>query len=98
MIHKADYRSRESYPSISDNEGQQMQKDKSLNFPENFVSGTASSAYPIKGAWNQDGKGLSNWDLFCRRPRAAWNGQTGEVACDHYHRYKEDVGLLKSMG
>jgi beta-glucosidase len=75
-----------------------MQKDKSLNFPENFVSGTASSAYQIEGAWNQDGKGLSNWDGFCRRPRAAWNGQTGDVACDHYHRYKEDVGFLKSMG
>jgi beta-glucosidase len=67
-------------------------------FSRKLRVGRASSACPIKGAWNQDGKGLSNWDVFCPRPRAAWNGQTGEVACDHYHRYKEDVGLLKSLG
>ena len=67
-------------------------------FPENFVWGAASAAYQIEGAWNEDGKGPSIWDIFCRKPSVIRNGESGDVACDHYHRYKEDVRLMKAMG
>ncbi len=67
-------------------------------FPENFVWGAASAAYQIEGAWNEDGKGASIWDVFCRKPSAIRYRESGDVACDHYHRYKEDVGLMKAIG
>ena len=67
-------------------------------FPENFVWGASSAAYQIEGAWNDDGKGPSIWDVFARKPSAIRNGESGEVACDHYHRYKEDVNLMKAIG
>ena len=62
-----------------------MQK---YEFPKDFVWGAASAAYQIEGAWNEDGKSDSIWDVFCRKPGAIFRGQTGEVACDHYHRWK----------
>jgi beta-glucosidase len=67
-------------------------------FPENFVWGAASAAYQIEGAWNEDGKGASIWDVFCRKPSAIRYGESGDVACDHYHRHKEDIGLMKAIG
>jgi beta-glucosidase len=67
-------------------------------FPKSFIWGAASSAYQIEGAAEQDGRGLSVWDEFCKRPGAIHLNQTGTVACDHYNRYKEDVALLRSMG
>jgi beta-glucosidase len=67
-------------------------------FPKGFVWGTATASYQIEGAAFEDGRGLSVWDMFCRRPGAVWNGQSGETACDHYHRYREDVALMKAMG
>ncbi|GAK51359.1 beta-glucosidase [Candidatus Moduliflexus flocculans] len=69
-----------------------------MNFPENFVWGVAAAAYQIEGAAYDEGKGLSVWDMFCRKPGAVWNGHTGDVACDHYHRYQEDVALMKELG
>jgi len=69
-----------------------------LLFPESFVWGTSTSAYQIEGAWNKDGKGPSVWDAFCLIPGKIANGESGQVACDHYHRYKEDVQLLKNLG
>ncbi len=69
-----------------------------MPFPENFVWAAATSAYQIEGAWNQDGKGPSVWDMFCHRSGTTWNNQTGDVACDHYHRYQEDVSLMKKIG
>ena len=57
-----------------------------------------TSAYQIEGAWNEDGKGESIWDRFVRWPAHVLNGDTGDVACDHYHRHAEDVALLKSLG
>jgi beta-glucosidase len=75
-----------------------MTNDDALRFPDRFVWGAAAAAYQIEGAWNEDGKGLSIWDVFCRRPGAVWNGQTGDIACDHYHRYVEDVALMKAVG
>lgn len=69
-----------------------------MTFRENFAWGAATAAYQVEGAWATDGKGPSVWDMFCRRPNAIWSGHTGDVACDHYHRYREDVALMKSVG
>jgi len=67
-------------------------------FPRNFLWGAASAAYQIEGAWNEDGKGISNWDQFVRIPGKTFQGTTGDVAVDHYHRYKGDVQLMAEMG
>jgi beta-glucosidase len=67
-------------------------------FPAGFLFGTATAAYQIEGGHDADGKGLSIWDTFCRRPGAISTGETGDVACDHYHRWREDVALLRELG
>ena len=69
-----------------------------MSFPEGFVWGAASSAYQIEGASLEDGKGTSVWDVFVRRPGAIWEGHSGKVACEHYHRYQQDVALLRELG
>ena len=69
-----------------------------MGFPKDFVWGAAASSYQIEGAAYEDGKGLSVWDMMCRKPGAIWEGNTGDVACDHYHRYKEDAALMKEVG
>lgn len=69
-----------------------------FTFPKDFLWGAASSAYQIEGAAAADGKGPSIWDDFCKRPGAIVGGQSGETACDHYHRYREDVALMKQIG
>ena len=67
-------------------------------FPKDFVWGTATSSYQIEGAAKIGGKGPSIWDAFSGIPGKTHNGETGEIACDHYHRYKEDIQLMKNMG
>jgi beta-glucosidase len=67
-------------------------------FPEGFLWGTATAAYQIEGAVKEDGRGLSVWDAFCAEPGRIKNGDTGEVACDHYHRWPEDVALMADLG
>ncbi|NNJ11501.1 beta-glucosidase [Chloroflexales bacterium ZM16-3] len=69
-----------------------------LRFPPGFLWGAATAAYQIEGAWDADGKGESIWDRFVRRPGVIAGGDTGEVACDHYHRYAEDVGHMAALG
>ncbi len=69
-----------------------------FRFPPQFRWGVATAAAQIEGAWNEDGKGLSIWDVFSRRPGAVANGDTPSVACDHYHRWREDVDLMKTLG
>lgn len=69
-----------------------------LKFPDGFLWGTATSSYQIEGAWNEDGKGESIWDRFSHTEGKTTNGDTGDVACDHYHLYKEDVSLIKQLG
>ena len=69
-----------------------------MTFPKNFTWGTAAASFQIEGAAREDGKGPSVWDMLCRKPGAVYNGHTGDVACDHYHRYPEDVAILKGMG
>ena len=68
------------------------------NFPNGFLWGTATASYQIEGAWNEDGKGESIWDRFAHTPGRIKNNDTGDVALDHYHRYKEDVQLIKALG
>jgi beta-glucosidase len=67
-------------------------------FPPDFSWGAATAAYQIEGAWDADGKGESIWDVFSRVPGAVADGDTGEVACDHYRRYREDVALMAELG
>jgi beta-glucosidase len=67
-------------------------------FPPGFAWGFAASAYQIEGAAAEDGRGPSVWDTFARVPGAIADGQTGDVACDHYHRFREDVALMGGLG
>jgi beta-glucosidase len=69
----------------------------SLAFPKNFVWGAATASYQIEGAWNEDGKGESIWDRFSHTPGKIDNGDTGDVACDHYHRWRDDIALMKQL-
>ena len=69
-----------------------------MSIPKNFLWGAATAAYQIEGAWNEDGKGPSIWDEFTHQKGNILNGDTGDIACDHYHRYKDDVKLMKQMG
>ena len=67
-------------------------------FPQNFIWGAATSSYQIEGAAYEDGRGLSIWDTFCKTPGKVANGDTGDVANDHYHRYSEDIAIMKDLG
>jgi beta-glucosidase len=67
-------------------------------FPQGFCWGTATSAYQIEGAWDEDGKGPSIWDTYAHTPGTILDGSTGDVANDHYHRYQEDVALMRAVG
>jgi len=67
-------------------------------FPDDFTWGAATSSYQIEGAHNEDGKGPSIWDAFCTIPNRVENFENGNTAIDHYHRYKEDIALIKSQG
>jgi hypothetical protein len=71
--------------------------DSFRRFPKGFYWGTATAAYQIEGAWNEDGKGPSIWDTFMHTDKFK-DAINGDVAVDHYHRYKEDVALMKSIG
>ncbi len=66
-------------------------------FPDGFLFGTATASYQIEGAVDEDGRGKSIWDTFSHTPGKIMNGDTGDVACDHYHRFREDVGLMREL-
>jgi beta-glucosidase len=78
---------------ININEGISM-----LKFPDHFLWGSATSSYQIEGATNEDGRGESIWDRFSKTPGKTLNGETGDIACDHYHRYADDVRLMADLG
>ena len=63
-----------------------------------FVFGAATSSYQIEGAFQEGGKGLNIWDVYVREKGKIYNGHTGDIACDHYHRFREDVALMKEIG
>lgn len=69
-----------------------------IKFPSNFLWGAATASYQIEGAWNEDGKGESIWDRFSHTPGKVTNGDTGDVACDHYHRWREDIDIMRQLG
>lgn len=69
-----------------------------VRFPDGFDWGVATAAYQVEGAWDEDGKGESIWDRFVRVEGAIADGSTGDVACDHYHRFAEDIGIMADLG
>ncbi len=69
-----------------------------MSFPRNFTWGAAAAAYQIEGAAAQDGRAPSIWDVFTHEPGRIFEGHTGDVACDHYHRWPEDVGHMRNLG
>ncbi|MGY1858220.1 GH1 family beta-glucosidase [Modestobacter sp. SYSU DS0290] len=69
-----------------------------LVFPPGFTFGAATAAYQIEGAVDEDGRGKSIWDTFSHTPGKTFQGHTGDVACDHYHRYPQDVAMMKELG
>jgi len=68
------------------------------HIPSNFLWGAATAAYQIEGAVREDGRGPSIWDRFCATPGKVRNGDTGEIACDFYHRYGNDIALMRELG
>lgn len=75
-----------------------MYHEKLAPFPPDFLWGAASAAYQIEGGWDADGKGPSIWDAYAAQPGNTFEGTNGQVAVDHYHRFKEDVALMKKLG
>src|SRR5262245_14097148 len=80
------------------NEKKVIRPPATRRFPSGFLWGTATAAYQIEGAWQEDGRGESIWDRFAHTAGKIKNNDTGDVAVDHYHRYKEDVQLMKMLG
>ena len=74
------------------------ESDTSVEFPPGFLWGTATAAYQVEGAWREDGRGPPIWDTFSQTPGKIRNGNTGDVACDSYHRWREDIALMKQLG
>jgi len=72
--------------------------DEGLTFPNHFLLGAATAAYQVEGAAHEDGRAPSIWDTFCRIPGKVRHGDTGDIACDHYHRLDEDLDLIAALG
>ena len=75
-----------------------MPDDLATLFPAEFVWGAATASYQIEGAANEDGRGESIWDRFSATPGKVRTGDTGLVACDFYHRYPDDIALMRDLG
>jgi len=67
-------------------------------FPDDFIFGVATSSYQIEGATREDGRGASIWDAFSNTPGRVYKGHTGDVACEHYHRWESDLDLIQALG
>ena len=70
---------------------------QTARFPEGFLWGTATASYQVEGTWNEDGKGESIWDRFTHTPGKVRGGVTGDLACDQYHLYKQDIAMAKRL-
>ena len=68
-----------------------------ISFPPTFAWGTSTAAYQIEGGWQEGGRGLSIWDAFAHTPGKVKGGSTGDVAADHFHRFRQDVKLMAQM-
>lgn len=75
-----------------------MKSKKLKNFEKDFILGTATSSYQVEGATAEDNRSPSIWDEFCKIHGKIYKGHTGDIACDHYHRYKEDIEIMKEIG
>jgi beta-glucosidase len=71
---------------------------RKLDFPKDFLWGTATASYQVEGAGHEGGRGECIWDIFARKPGNVYAGESGEVACDQYHRYAEDIALMAGLG
>jgi beta-glucosidase len=95
--------SRSSYAAVGHSAGVPAQASlppidvAGARFPEGFLWGTATASYQVEGAWQEDGKGESIWDRFAHTTGKVKGGDTGDVACDSYHRYKEDIAIMKQL-
>ncbi len=74
------------------------ERNYTMGFKKDFIWGGATASYQVEGAAYEDGKGLNIWDIFCKDGGHIYENQTGDAACDQYHRYKEDVQIMKEMG
>ena len=83
--------------ALSNSRARQGDPSIEIVFPKGFFWGAATAAYQVEGAWQEDGKGESIWDRFSHAPGKIKNGDTGDVACDSYHRGQEDIALLRAM-
>jgi len=73
-------------------------ENNTIKFPKGFIWGSATASYQIEGAWRDDGKGENIWDRFSHTPGKIETGETGDIACDHYHHYSDDIALMKEIG
>lgn len=89
-------RQRHAYPAGAGREIETASLSQSP-FPKNFTWGSATSAYQIEGATHEDHRGVSIWDVFCSNPNNC-AGETADIACDHYHKVREDVAMMKELG
>ena len=69
-----------------------------MDFGKNFVWGAATASYQVEGGAYEDGKGLNIFDTFCQIPGRIDNNDNGDIACDHYHRWKDDIAVMKEIG
>ena len=69
-----------------------------MSFPNDFIWGAASAAYQIEGAVSEDGRGQTVWDVFSHTAGKTYEGHTGDIACDSYHRFEEDLAALLTLG
>ena len=90
-----------SLPSLASQAGEQANTPAggaALHFPEGFLWGSATASYQVEGAVKEDGRGETIWDVFSHTPGKTFDGETGDVADDDYHRYKQDIGIMKDLG
>jgi len=83
--------------ALASSHAKQFDTSSDITFPRNFFWGAATAAYQIEGAWKEDDKGESIWDRFAHTPGKIKNGDTGDAACDSYHRWREDIALMQAM-